>query len=523
MYYAHDLLEKYGKDPESGRPCILSEYSHAMGNSCGGLARYWELFYSLPGLQGGFIWDWIDQGLYFRDEKGRRLIGYGGDFGETRHDFDFCCNGMIAADRRVHPAMFEFRHLAQCVKIRQKSADKPEFTIENRRDFTTLQDLNGEWVLEVDGTPLSSGIIPLYKELAPGEIKDFLLDFSSYSCAGKEAFISFRFTLAEDTPWGKAACLVAHDQLELSSIPGLLAKEAPGEKKKSTPILEETAKGIFLRNGENTLFFDREKESLQLYSSGKKLAEELFSCHLFRVATDNDGIRGWTPQSHKPLFQWLAAGLDDLKRIKMEAVPENGREKSLLLITHLAGKDPEKVILFKQKITAEKDGSFLFSQEYSFPKEFPSLPRVGVTAKLPPSFENVTYFGKGPWENYSDRSAGAFVGKFTTTVSKMYEDTYVIPQENGNRTQVRYMLLAFQEKVLRISSPIPFEFSTSHYSEKQLLEARHQGELKKEKSTFLYLDLAQRGVGTGSCGPQTLPEFCLDRKKYSFNFILELL
>lgn len=523
MYYAHDLLEKYGRDPESDRPCILSEYSHAMGNSCGGLFRYWELFYTLPALQGGFIWDWIDQGLYFKDEKGRKLIGYGGDFGETRHDFDFCCNGMIAADRRVHPAMFEFRHLAQCVKIRQKRAERLEFTIENRRDFTCLEDLKGEWTLEVDGNTCASGIIPFYKELAPGETKDFTIQFPSPSYEGKEAFINFRFTLAEDTSWGKKDTLVAHDQLELTSIPGLLTKAVPRQKRKTFPIQEVSSKGIFLRNGENTLFFDLEKESLQLYSSGKKLTEELFTCHLFRVATDNDGIRGWTPQSHKPLFQWLAAGLDDLKKLKIEVIPENGRGKSLLLITHLAGKDPEKVILFKQKITAKKDGSFLFSQEYSFPQDFPTLPRVGVTAKLPPSFEEVTCFGKGPWENYSDRSAGAFVGKFKTTVSNMYEDTYVIPQENGNRTQVRYMTLSSPEKVLLISSEKPFEFSTSHYSDLQLFNARHQGELKKEKATFLHLDLGQRGVGTGSCGPQTLPEFCLDRKKYTFRFSLEIL
>ena len=127
MYPAHEVLEKYGNDPGSDRPCILSEYSHAMGNSCGALCHYWELFYSLPGLQGGFIWDWIDQGLKTRNAAGKSIIAYGGDFGEAYHDFDFCCNGMIAADRRVHPQMFEFRHLAQYVKITQPDPEKLEF------------------------------------------------------------------------------------------------------------------------------------------------------------------------------------------------------------------------------------------------------------------------------------------------------------------------------------------------------------------------------------------------------------
>ena len=198
-----------------------------------------------------------------------------------------------------------------------------------------------------------------------------------------------------------------------------------------------------------------------------------------------------------------------------------GKEKSFSRTVFLAGSDPEKRVVFKQKITAEKNGRFLCRQEYKIPKDFPSLPRVGVMAEFLPEYEFVTWFGKGPWENYSDRSASAQMGKYSSTVTEMYEDTYIVPQENGNRSGVKYMLFQSEDHGIKIASGIPFEFSSSHFSDQKLLMARHQSELKKENTSFLYLDLAQRGLGTGSCGPQTLPEYCLDEKKYIFTFTLE--
>ena len=298
MYYAHDLLEKYGRNPASDRPCILIEYAHAMGNSCGGLARYWELFYSLPALQGGFIWDWIDQGLQSRDARGRNFLAYGGDFGETRHDLDFCCNGMISADRRIHAQMQEFRFLVQPLKVQQISCEKLEFSLENRRDFSFPDDLQGEWSLEVDGEEKAKGILPDFRNLAPGEKMLFSLSFPEKSYIGKYAFINFRFTLAEDTLWGEKGMLIAHDQADLCKLPDFLSP--PEEMEKSTlPALKETGGNVALQNGGLTLSYDRKKENFSLYARGRKIADHLFECNLFRAPTDNDGIRGRV-QEFKP-------------------------------------------------------------------------------------------------------------------------------------------------------------------------------------------------------------------------------
>ena len=246
----------------------------------------------------------------------------------------------------------------------------------------------------------------------------------------------------------------------------------------------------------------------------------LFACHLFRVPTDNDGVRGWTPQPHKPLYHWLAAGLDRLECVETRFEVSDKNKKSMCLTAYLTGSDPAERICFKQKITAENDGTFTCSQEFLLPAGFPTMPRIGVTGVTEVGFEDVTWFGRGPWENYSDRSASARVGRFASTVSGMYEKSYVLPQENGNRTGCREVTLSSKEHFLRITAETPFEFSVSHYSDRELFNARHQSELKKEKAVYLHLDLLQRGVGTGSCGPQTLPAYCIDGKKYKFVFSL---
>lgn len=169
MYTTLEELKQFAENPAATRPGILSEYNHAMGNSCGSLADYWDLFRSEKSLQGGFIWDWIDQGLLTRDEQGREMFGYGGDFGETIHDFNFCCNGMITSDRQPRPAMYEFRHLAQEVWLESVDAQRFRFRLSNRRNFRNLDDLAGYWRIEIDGRPVCSGELSGFAELPPAK------------------------------------------------------------------------------------------------------------------------------------------------------------------------------------------------------------------------------------------------------------------------------------------------------------------------------------------------------------------
>ena len=516
MYPHPDVLKEYSAcGPE--RPAILSEYAHAMGNSSGSLCDYWDLFYSLPGLQGGFIWDWIDQGLLGK-KNGRNVLCYGGDFGEELHDFDFCCNGMLAADGRPHPGMYEFRHLVQPVKISLADGSSLKFRLKNDRNFTFLSDLSGTWTWEVDGVTVEKGVVPDFSKVAPQESVTFALALEK-GIAGKKAFVNFSFVLKEDKAWGRKGTLLAHDQIDVTEF---LQLKTPGNEEISTsPELEKCSGKIWLKNGLASVVIDARNGSMLLENDGVRLSGQLFDINLFRAGTDNDGIRG-VVQARKPLYQWLEAGLDDLTTVKLK-ISCGGKEEPFAVITRtLIGKDPKALIRFVQKITACRNGTFVFEQDYFLPEKFPTMPRIGVSAKFLPGFEQVTYFGRGPWENYSDRNRSAQIGLYRTTVTNMYEDTYIVPQENGNRSCVEKLTLSNGKNWVCISSEKAFEFSASHYSTADLFAARHQWELKKRKETFLYLDLAQRGIGTGSCGPQTLPQYALDEKEYHFTFELKV-
>ncbi len=517
MYTHPDILKEYSADnPE--RPAILCEYAHAMGNSSGSLCDYWDLFHTRPGLQGGFIWDWIDQGLLVK-KNGKNMLCYGGDFGEELHDYNFCCNGMVAADGRVHPGMYEFRHLVQPVKVSLTDGKNLVFCLKNDRNFTFLSDLCGSWTLEIDGVPVDNGSVQEFSNVAPQESMTFTLALKK-GFTGKKAFINFSFVLKENTPWGNKGTLLAHDQIDVTRLLELRAPDC--EEKTTAPALEKRRNKVVLKNGSSAVVIDTQSGSAALEKDGKKLADQLFEINLFRAGTDNDGIRG-VAQSWKPLYQWLEAGLDDLKTIKLKVSCGGKGEPNVVITRTLVGKNPKMPVRFVQKITAKRSGSFVFEQDYFLPEKFPTMPRIGVSAELQPGFEQIEYFGRGPWENYSDRNRSAQISLYQTTVTNMYEDTYIVPQENGNRSCVEELTLSNGTSSVYISSKRAFEFSASHYSTDDLFAARHQCELKKHKETFLYLDLAQRGLGTGSCGPQTLPQYALDEKEYHFTFELKIL
>ena len=516
MYPPPSDLAKYSDDPANDRPMIMCEYAHAMGNSSGSLCDYWDLVLSKPGLQGGFIWDWIDQGLLVKREDGKMMMAYGGDFGEKCHDFDFCCNGMIAPDHRPHPGMFEFRHLVQPVKISWDDREKLIFRLTNHRDFTTLQDLTGVWKMEVDGNIVLSGNIPDFSTVAPGESMNFSLPLNGdKTFSGKEVFVTFEFYLAENKSWADAGTLLAHDQLELT---GKIPLDLPEENELITkPEIIEKADTLTLVNGKTSIFINRKDGTGIMKQSGKTILTSLFECNLFRAGTDNDGIRGWSGQGNKPLTKWLDAGLNHLEMVDCR-ITFSGNQ--LRIAKKLIGKDPGAKVSFIQKIKMLRDGSFSFTQEYKLPEKFPSMPRIGVAAMTANGFEEVEWFGRGPWENYSDRKRSAHIGRYEATVSELHEDVYILPQENGCRCDVRNFTLRSKKNALHISAETPFEFGVSHYTPNDLFETFHQCDLVPRRETVIYIDHGQRGLGTASCGPPTLPQYELNEKYYRFEFTL---
>ncbi len=509
MYTKLEELEQFAHNPAAQRPCIMSEYCHAMGNSCGSLADYWKLFRAAPSMQGGFIWDWIDQGFLTYDEQRRPFFAYGGDFGEKQHDFDFCCNGMITSDRIPKPAMYEFRYLAQEVYVTQESATT--FVIHNRRDFTALADLTGTWQIERNGICVASGNTPALDALEPGKVMHFVLPMENAACDDNaEYFVRFEFHLKHDCAWAGAGTLLAHDQFALNHPVAPALPQIVG----GSVSIEESA--LVMRNGECAVAVDRNTGRIALKRGGQQLAHG-FECNLFRAATDNDGIRGWSGQDSKPLGQWIAAGLDALERENVSVTADNA---ALCVAYDLRGKTG--IAHFVQRISALVDGSFAFKMHYDIPEVFPPLPRVGVIIAAAQEFTRFEYFGRGPWENYSDRNASAEVGLYHSTVDDASKCCYVLPQEFGNHTDTRYLNLQSETCALRFEGVPHFEFSVSHYTPQDLYRALHPNELTPRAEAIITLDWHQRGLGTGSCGPQTRTEYEITKKAIDFAFAVSL-
>ncbi|MBE6379027.1 MAG: hypothetical protein E7051_09475 [Lentisphaerae bacterium] len=513
MYMSVADMKKYADAPESRRPAVMIEYAHAMGNSSGGLCDYWDLFYSSPKLQGGFIWDWVDQGLLKHDENGKPFYAYGGDFGEKIHDWDFCCNGMLASDRSLHPAMFEFRHLVQDIKVEHCGNNR--FKLTNRRNFTFPADLDGSWVVTVNGYKNAGGILPDFSGVAPGESMEFTLDLPVCERdAAHEVFINFLFTQKAGNSVIPAGTLVAHDQADITALFPAISAE-----RKFTPVKSSTAVNgdiLELRNGTLSLKYDSASGDISLCDGDKVIADKFMDSNFTRGFIDNDGIKGREDIWWHKLFDWLKAGVHDLKRTAVSAEVTGNQLK---ICRTYSG--TEESITASMVFTAEENGSFTMVMDVDIPENFPTLPRVGVISMLN-GFSNFEWFGRGPFENYIDRNRAAMVGRYSSDADTEADFNYCQPQEHGNRTDIRELILKEGNDRLIFRSPALFEFGATRFTPAELFKARHPNELKRHKETVLSIDLKQRGVGTESCGPATPKQYEVSEKSYTFTLNFSL-
>ena len=514
----HDVI-RYGVENRDPRPMILCEYSHAMGNSNGTLKEYWEAFWNYPGLQGGFIWDWMDQGIRKVDENGVAYWAYGGDFGESVHDFDFCINGLVWPDRTPHPAMYEFKKLVQPLAVRALCVSEGRYRIINRHDFSNLSSYALGWDLEVNGRSRASGS-PDLPEVAPGGAAEITIPHPRPECAeGEEAFVTFRFRLKEETAWASAGHEIAWEQFPVPGRrpPSTRSGRIPGNR---TPVaVESKGNDVSLALGEWSLIGNPASGRLSAIRRGNTdLFAALPEINSWRAPTDNDEIRGWSAQETKPAGRWRAAGLDRLELIdeSLEISGEKSERPSLVVRRRYRGSDPNKPITHEMILGFDETGGVVFHNIFDYHPALPDLPRVGVVMTTVPGFETVEWFGKGPWENYIDRDS-APVGLYSGAVDEQFVP-YILPQENGNRTEVRFMKLHGEPGSITFKGR--FEFSVSRYTADELSRCRHTNELKPIAGTVVTLDLRQRGLGTASCGPDTLDKYTIPSGRHRFSFTL---
>ena len=501
MYPSPAEIEKWARENTlDDRPMIMCEYSHAMGNSNGSLKDYYALFERYPRLQGGFIWEWIDHGILQKQPDGKPEWRYGGDFGDEPNDRNFCVDGIVWPDRTPHPALYEFKRLAQGAKFAFDEANGI-LQIENLRNFKDLSDLKLYWRVDADGVEIASGEAVVN---APPRGKTAArIDVPAAS--GKLRVLSVELRRAD----GGAA---AEEHFTLAELPAAVALPPAAEV-----AVASSATGAELAVGKVKLVLG--SAGVVDFSCGdKKLLRQGPRLNIWRAPLDNDGIKLMPHRRKGPLPEWLEKGFDKVKLATDRAVfsAAGGNLHALAMAPGIAGSELE----FSQELNLRGDGTALCRFTFDVPPAFYDLPRVGVKLELPEDFDRVTYRGLGPLENYRDSDAAAYEGVFEDTADGMFTP-YIMPQANGNRTRVLYAACRDASgQGLLIAAPGRMEFSVSRYAQEDMTEARHLSDLKRDGVLHVFCDAFQRGVGTATCGPDALEEYRIAPGRYKLELLL---
>ena len=484
-------------ETDDPRPMILCEYSHAMGNSNGGLADYFDAFRRHDGLQGGFIWEWVDHGIRQVDAQGRAYWAYGGDFGDVPNDSNFCADGIVWPDRTPHPALEELKFLAQPVHVEARPGG--HFHIHNRHDFTSLERYRGDWELTVDGERRLGGRLPSLR-IGPGGKLDVALDLPR---GAGERFVTFRFVLREATDWAPVGHRVAHLQLPL---PGRAPNRSLGRAVRATPD------GV-LEVGRVRASVDLDAGVLrELALDGRNLLVDGMRLQLWRAPTDNDGLPQVPSRQSGVLPRWLELGLD---RLEPELVSTRTENATIEVVHRVDG-----LLTHRHRYRLLTNGELAVENVVELSPRLRDVPRIGTVVTLVPGLERLAWFGRGPWEAYSDRLASTLVGRFEATVTDQYVP-YILPQEHGHHPETRWLTLTGSGGFgLAVRGRPTIGFGASHFTAADLTAARHTNELKPRAEVVLSLDHAQRGLGTASCGPDTAERYRLLEPYYSFSYLL---
>ena len=477
MYPSVAALVGHATSGRQRGPLIMCEYSHAMGNSNGTLAEYWEAIEATPGLQGGCIWEWRDHGLDQALPDGTTRAAYGGDFGDRPNDGNFCIDGITFPDRSPKPGLWEHRALALPIRVRASTAELAAGTVEleNRADFRALDWLAASWTLHDERGDIASGALPV-PPLPPGDRGPARLEGWPGTLAevgGAEAWLTISFRTAGDEAWAPTGFPIGEAQLPVSQGAATSVAHGRAIATRADRSIVDTDGGLRLPG----------------VASGPSLS-------LWRAPTDNDRIAGLGAS-------WEAWGVADLER-RLVSVDDTGEE----LVVRLEWRTRAGIVVpHEQRIVAVSGGGLRITERVEIPPVLADLARVGTVLELEPGHEALTWFGRGPIETYPDRRRAGSIGRWATTVADAHVP-YVRPQENGGRADVRWLELRRPSgEGVRVELDRPRQVSATRFRAADLAAATHREELVARPETVLHLDAAHRGIGTASCGPDTLAEY----------------
>ncbi len=557
MYSSMEELSRYAQEKRD-RPFILCEYAHAMGNSCGGLMAYWDTIYKYPQLQGGCIWDWVDQGILKEDDHGTAYYAYGGDFGVNMpSDGNFCINGLVNPDRVPHPHLAEVKKVYQPIKIIAKDLENLQFSLINRFDFTPLSDYRLYYRLRPDVahetaihpddflrvTPIDSAWCGLlYPSVQPHDTGHFSLPqrlklqlqaLDSVS-PGRDILIDFlllpKMSPSIDHPLDlfnqiQNDEIVAYEQFKLSlkTLPAIEELYVPNQEVQSIEYIDKEE--LFtLQNNLFQLHFDKDEGTFTVWKGHQALIHRGPQLCLWRPPTDNDHV-----DPHGEIL-WRRIGLDRLRYdlSALQVTPDDARDMVTIQLLRKAYNDNRELVFTAHEIyEVYATGDIRIHYTLHFSPWVPSIPKIGVQLRIDTLLSSTEWVGYAQ-ESYPDRQACGFLGHYVASTQSLFHP-YILPQAAGNKMQMRFVSFHNTEGERLLSArllPLYGQFSVYPYTDKALTQARHTCDLSQQEFFTLNLDYAQAGLGTATCGPGIREPYLLrgstGQKPIEFDLLLQI-
>lgn len=498
----------------TGKPFLLNEYAHAMGNSLGNLKDYWEIFYDNDMLIGGFVWDWVDQALWKDIRNPSSGFLYGGDFGDYPNDKNFCINGLIGADRLPHPHYYELQKVYQPVAFRLISRSPLRIEVLNRSQSTNLSAYDWDYIITEQGDVIDTGQIhPL--EVAPHSKGYLTLPEREHSLSShKDHFLTLRLSLKENEEWANKGSVIAWEQFSLSeSMPVYVPPALDGGDKLQT---RQTHDNYTVVGKEFSICFDRKTGLLSSYiQNGYEWLKAPMRFNFWRALTDND--RGWKMERKMEAWKYEAENYE-LLDMQLSPVKDNG------LQLNCQYRFRETATLASIAYRIYTDGTVRVESAFDIPENAPNIPQLGFQLEIDSLLSHISWYGRGPHENYIDRKDGAAIGIYHSTVSDWFTP-YVRPQDNANHCDMRWVCFTNQqhEGIRFTAVDAPFQCSAWPYTQQMLDETEHDFELQPHVHTTINIHCARMGVGgDNSWGLPVLESYQLKLGYYQHSFLIQL-
>lgn len=495
------------------RPVMTSEYAHAMGNAMGNFKEYWDEIYSHPRMLGGFIWDWVDQGIYKTLPDGRTMVAYGGDFGDQPNLKAFCFNGVVRSERETTPKYWEVKKVYAPIAL---STEQGVLTVTNRNHHTRVGQYRFIWTLLVDGQEVKRGELAV-PEVKPGETAKVKLPQLPAYAADADVRLTVSVVLKQPTLWAKAGHEITFEQfcLQDGALPTSAAVKSKGKLQvhESNGQLQVSARGFsaawHLSDGNLSSLAYGGKELLAHSSDFK--AQPVTQA--FRAPTDNDKSFGnWLAKD------WKQHGMD-APTVSAEAVTHSLQEDgSVQIDIRTRNQYKSGAVLTRSIYTVTADGTIDLHVTFHPQGELPELPRLGLAFCLAPRLSTFAWLGRGPIDSYPDRKTAATIGRWAGSVAAQYVP-YPRPQDSGNKEEVRCLSLTdARGHGLRVEAiGKPFSASALHYTAQDLYVTAHDCDLKPRPEVILSLDAAVLGLGNSSCGPGVLKKYAIEKKEHTLH------